>query len=136
MDALSKFVCLAFGFRSSGGPRYPCHWCGILTTLRNAEDFSACQKCQGEYIEIGYKGMEEKYPLAGKDERNSLFFKEETERHIARAKRLTKEELLLVIERGCVYEKGYAQAILDGKTPTENEMEWLGQSAEQYIDRW
>ena len=136
MDALSRLVCLMFGFKPSGGTRYPCHWCGILTTLLDAENFHVCKKCQEEYIEIGYKSMDEKYPLAGKDERNPLFFKEETERHIARAKRLTKEELLLVIERGCVYEKEYAQAILDGKTLTENEMEWLGQSVEQYIDHW
>jgi|SRR3989344_2844536 len=136
MDALSRFVCLVRGFRSSGGSRYPCHWCGILTTLLDAEDFFVCERCQNEYMASTHEAMKEKYPLAGTDERNSLFFKEQTGRHIARAKRLTNEELHLLIQRGCVYEKGYAQDILDGKTLDERAMEWLGMSAEQYVDNW
>lgn len=138
MDALSKLVCVVFGFRSSDGPGYPCHWCGVVTKMRNAEDFSACRKCQQDYIALGYQGMRDKYPLTGKDERNPRFFKEETERHLARAKSLTPDELRLLIERGCVYEREFAQAILNGKKLDEFEpweIEWLGSSAEQYVDR-
>ncbi len=139
MDVLSKFVYVVFGFRASEGPGYPCHWCGVVTQLRDAEDFSACRACQKDYINLGYQGMRDKYPLTGKDERNPRFFKEESERHVARAHHLTPDELRLLIERGCVYEKGFAQAILDGKTLDKFEpweIEWLGSSAEQYIDHW
>ncbi|OGG80554.1 hypothetical protein A3A39_01550 [Candidatus Kaiserbacteria bacterium RIFCSPLOWO2_01_FULL_54_13] len=136
MDVLSKFVCLAFGFKPSAGSGYPCHWCGILTTLLDAEDFHVCEKHQQEYIEIGYGAMKEKYPLAGTDERNPTFFKERADCHVARAKRLTKEELLLIIERGAGFDRNHAQMALDGKTLSENELDFLGQSAEQYIDDW
>jgi hypothetical protein len=136
MDALSKLWYTIRGFRSSGGHRYPCHWCGILTTLLDAEDFHVCQQCQKEYIAVGYSAMKEKYPLTGKDERNSLFFEEETKRNIARAKRLTKEELLLIVERGAAWAQENAQAVLDGKTLDDNELDHLGHSAEQYVDTW
>ncbi len=136
MDALSKLVCRARGFRSSGGHRYPCHWCGILTTLLDAEDFHVCQQCQQEYIAIDYDAMRKKYPLAGTDERNSLFFKEKTKRYVARAKRVTKKELLLIVERGAGWDRDHAQMALDGKTLGENELDFLGHSAEQYVDDW
>ena len=83
--------------------------------------------------------MKAKYPHAGTDERNPEFFKKQTERYVSRAKRLTQGELHLLVQRGCVYEKGYAQDILSGKRFDEfdeKDLEWLGHSAEQYIDDW
>lgn len=139
MDVLSALVSYAFGFKQSGRSGYPCHWCGTVTTLFDAEDFHVCRKHQLEYIEIGYDAMKVKYPLAGEDQRNPEFFKKQTERYIARAKRLTKDELHLLVQRGCKYEQEYAQAMLDGKTLDEldeKEIEWLGRSAEQYVDDW
>ncbi len=127
------------GFKSSDGPGYPCYWCGVVTKLRDAEDYSTCRACQEEEITLGYQGMKDKYPLAGKGERNSRFFKERSERHLARAYRLTPDELRLLIERGGLHEKECAQAILDGKKIDEFEpwhIELMGSSAEQYIDRW
>ncbi|MBC7836635.1 hypothetical protein H7X87_02545 [Acetobacteraceae bacterium] len=136
MDALSSLVCAMLGFKQSGGPRYPCHYCGILTILLDAEDFHVCDEHQREYIAIGYNAMMKKYPLAGTDERNPTFFKEQQERRVARGRSLTTDELRLLAQRGCKYEQEYAQAILDGKTLDEGEMHWLGTAAEQYVDAW
>ncbi len=136
MDALSSLVCVMLGFKQSGGPRYPCYYCGILTILLDAEDFRVCHEHQREYIAIGYNAMMKKYPLAGTDERNPLFFKEQAERHIARAKRLTKRELQLIVERGAGWDRDQAQMVLDGKLLSENELDFLGHSAGQYVDAW
>ena len=115
MDNLSVVVNLLFGLKPSNGPEYPCYWCGILTTLLDAEDFHVCNEHQQESVKIDYDEMEKKYPLAGQDERNLMFFEEQTERHIVRAERLTSDEVHLLIQRGCFFEQGYAQSILDGK---------------------
>jgi|GEM_PF-2456715 len=136
MDLISTLVRAVFGFRPSGGPGYPCYWCGVVTTLFDAERFHVCAPCQEECIARDHSTMKAKYPLAGKDERNTLFFEEERQRHIARAKRLTKEELQLIIERGAAYDKDSAQMAVDGKTMNEDELDFLGHSAEQYIDEW
>ncbi len=127
---------ILFGFKESGGSDYPCHYCGVLTTLLDAEDIHVCDDHQREYANLGYDAMKQKYPLAGKDERNPEFFKARTQYYLERARRLTKNELKLLIKRGCMYEQEYAQAILDGKTLEEQQMEWLGRSAKQYIDNW
>jgi len=79
MVDLSRLVYLVFGFKPSDGSGYPCHWCGVLTTLLDAEDFHVCEQHQREYIAIGYGAMKKKYPLAGTDERNPEFFKKQTE---------------------------------------------------------
>ena len=139
MHVLSALVSLAYGFKDYGGRGYPCHWCGKVTTLLDAEDFHVCEEHQRERITTDYDVMKAKYPHAGEDERNPEFFRKRTERYIARAKRLTEKELRLLVQRGCKYEQEYAQAALDGKKLDgfdEKELEWLGQSAEQYIDDW
>lgn len=136
MDALSKLWCAVRGFRSADGPHYPCHWCGTLTTLLDAEDFHVCQRCQEEYIATDYDAMKRKYPLVGTDERNPMFFTKQTKRHVARARRLTNKELLLILERGAGLDRDHAQMLLDGKTLSENELDFLGGSAEQYVDNW
>ena len=139
MDVLSALVSYAFGFKLSGGRGYPCHWCGKVTTLLDAEDFHVCEEHQHERITTDCDAMKAKYPLAGEDERNPQFFKKQTERYIARARRLTNNELRLLVQRGCKYEQEYAQTALDGKKLDEfdeKELEWLGHSAEQYVDDW
>lgn len=116
---------------------YPCHWCGRVTAFADSEGFHICSRDVSEQVKIGYDAMKVKYPSAGKVERNPNFFKKQTARRIARAKRLTLDELRLLVKRACFYEKGYAQAILDGKKLkafAEHEIESLGHSAEQYID--
>jgi hypothetical protein len=107
--------------------------------LLDAEDFHVCKKHQLEYIEIGYDAMKAKYPLAGEDARNPTFFKKRDEHYIARGRRLTHDELRLLVQRACHYEKGYAQEILDGKPLEafdERQIWLLGHAAEQYIDDW
>ena len=61
MVDLSRLVYLVFGFKPSDGSGYPCHWCGVLTTLLDAEDFHVCEQHQREYIAIGYGAMKKKY---------------------------------------------------------------------------
>jgi hypothetical protein len=140
MTDLSNLVRLAYGFKSIDRRyAYPCHYCGKLTVLLDAEDFHVCKKHQIEYIAIGHKAMKEKFPLAGEKARNPGYFEKETARYLARARRLTKEELHLLVERSCHDEQQYAQAILDGKSLelfAENELWLLGCAAEQYIDEW
>ena len=53
---------------------YPCHWCGQLTTLFDAEDFHVCRSCQNEEVQLGYDRMKVKYPNAGTDARNPGYF--------------------------------------------------------------
>jgi len=139
MDVLSALVSLAYGFKDFGGRGYPCHWCGEVTTLLDAEDFHVCKKHQLEYIEIGYDAMQAKYPLAGEDARNPTFFEKRDEHYITRGRRLTLDELRLLVQRACHYEKIAAQEILDGKALEEFDERqiWsLGHAAEQYIDDW
>jgi hypothetical protein len=135
LEMSAKAVSLLFGFRE-GDDEYPCYYCGVLTSLLDAERFHVCAGHQREYGEVGAEEMRKRYPLTGKDERNPEFFRDEREHHLVRARALTPEELRLIIQRGCAYEREHAQALLDGKTLAENELEWLGNSAEQFIDSW
>lgn len=75
MVDLSGFVKMLYGFKQSGGSGYPCHWCGVPTTLLDAERFHVCDGCQREEIRTSYVAMKAKYPNAGTDERNPEFFR-------------------------------------------------------------
>lgn len=136
MDDLSAAVYLALSGRRRTQNEYPCTWCGILTTILDAEDFHVCPEHQREYATTDYAVMREKYPLAGKDERNPAFFRARHERLVSRARSLSIRELRLILKRGMGADRDHAQIILDRGTLSPNGMEFLGGSAEQYVDTW
>jgi hypothetical protein len=122
-----------FGFKE-GGTEYPCHYCGALTTLLDPETFHVCADHQREYGKVGFHEMQKKYPLAGKEDRNPEFFKAQREQSVARAQKLTPDELRIIVERGYYYQKKHAQALLDGNTLTENELDVLGHNVDEFLD--
>lgn len=128
-------VAVLHGFKEELRRPRPCHWCGAVTTLLDAEDFHICQEHQIEYIELGHAAMKAKFPLAGKNDRNPQFFTAQAEACRERAKRLTKRELRLIRKRGAGYEQDAVKAFREG-TISDDDLEFLGSSAEQYIDDW
>lgn len=127
------FVLNLLGFKEGYDPR-PCYWCGVMTQLRNAEDFEACEQCQKEYIRLGYDAMSELYPLKGKDERNPQFFIEQSERWRERVARLTDDELTFMTgKNGLILDEAIQR--LKGKVATQWDIELIGDFAEFYIDQ-
>jgi hypothetical protein len=132
-----KVANVLFGFKQ-GGSEYPCHWCGIPTDLRNAEDFHVCDAHQREEGEIGYDAMKAKYPLAGKENRNPEFFQTRREHYANRAARITHEEARLLIERGKLYAHvgNISNKILRGESLEDWEIQHIGYQADCLLDRW
>lgn len=135
LEMSAKTANLLYGFKEGGGSGYPCVWCGVLTTLIDAEHITVCAEHQREYGEIGFAKMGEKYPLFDKDERNPEFFKAQRERHLKRARELTPQELTMITEYFIQGGKEVAQKVLDGIVVSEDEMEFLGYFAEDQM-RW
>ena len=128
------FIMFSLGLKETHHKR-PCGWCGGLTVLINAEHFYECHECQIDYVVSGYDEMKAKYPLAGKDERNPEMYAAEKARYLARAERVTPEELLLLEERGYGLAKDLVNEFRAG-TMDEKSKELLGQELEQRIDHW
>ncbi len=128
-------VAALHGFKESTRRPYPCHWCGTVTPLLDAEDFHVCEEHQIEYARLGYAPMKAKFPLAGKNERNPQFFTAQAQAYRERAQRLTKRELRLIHKRGAGYDKDAVEDFRKG-TISDEDLEFLGSSAEQYIDDW
>ncbi|HEY4474087.1 MAG TPA: hypothetical protein VI957_02915 [Candidatus Paceibacterota bacterium] len=129
-----ELLATLFGFKE-GGELYPCHFCGIVTKLLDPEDFHVCERCQTEHVRIGYAAMEKKYPLAGKNERNSEFFVAQREAILARAERITEGDLALIEERGTRWSKDLVKKLRAGIL-SDTEKVSLGYSAKDCVDEW